>query len=564
MHPAEVLTCNCFVNSIVVADDAVVVIARILTSVVYLAVAGCFMWTWYCFTRLGYFSLVKATLMACGTTIRRALGKLRHKALASAPDSYAVKVRVVKLKMREERCGLFVKFITCYSLAWLIVDVLEFQRASVWSSDLDVESLRRTLLNRMVFPKVVSLAITFFLRTRSYCFIANAIHLHFLFSSVAQLWFFTDLQQYYSMVATSNSLRLVMAAMLGRTRFVAVLSGLYWGCQFARGKIEPIFDDGLHTDAIMFFLCVAAAEFTERSVQSMAEANVAAESSACGEVAVQKLLGIMCDAVVHLDANLVVYPPSLTLDTLLLRVTSSVGKTTRRYFPSLLSHEDEDRFMEFVNGGDGSGQSLLVRMRDDWCSLVNVQLFHQRFEDVAGAACHVIGVLEVSDAQRPSHPSPQIGAYPSGASDSSDGSDLVPLQVPQDDQLVAVWIDSTASNLRILKCTADFTNISGPLEEGAGLLDMVEEQDKASFLRWAQFLVKTEDFNEHDDASALSVRLHTQSIDVQTLCQMHHTPHAEIPWCISFSCIRRLVARRQGRQTSLSGTMARPRRRMTL
>lgn len=288
-------------------------------------------------------------------------------------------------------------------------------------------------------------------------------------------------------------------------------------------------------------------------MQFAAEAHVVAASSACGEAAVQNLLGIMCDAVVHLDDTLLVVPPSSELNALVLRAHESAGATAGPHFPSLLSREDEDRFTEFVSRGDSAGKSLHVHMRDHCASIVDAQLFHQRFEDVAGTVRHVIGVLDVSDvpdvqrvplavrsrcaasclhALDSASASGRDGSIGSG---SSNGSDLVPLQFSQDDQLVALWRDSATSNLRILSCTAIFTNISGPLEEGAGLLDMVDEGDKASFLRRVQHLVESEDFNEEDDASEFWVRLHTQGIELQTMCQMHHKMPRHMGVCRSLA-----------------------------
>lgn len=107
------------------------------------------------------------------------------------------------------------------------------------------------------------------------------------------------------------------------------------------------------------------------------------------------------------------------------------------------------------------------------------QLFHQRFEVVAGTVRHVIGVLEVSDAERAPQAVPSqlvtcslrvpssgsvSGHFGSRRSVSSDSSDLIPLQFSEDDQPIAVWIDSATWKLRIPNCTAIFTNIGDPLE----------------------------------------------------------------------------------------------------
>lgn len=53
------------------------------------------------------------------------------------------------------------------------------------------------------------------------------------------LWFFSYRLEYNSMASQSISSQLVLAAVFGRTRFLAVLNGLYLGCQVARHRVVP-------------------------------------------------------------------------------------------------------------------------------------------------------------------------------------------------------------------------------------------------------------------------------------------------------------------------------------
>ena len=121
-----------------------------------------------------------------------------------------------------------------------------------------------------------------------------------------------------------------------------------------------------------------------------------AESS---EAVVQDLLGMMCDAVVLVDVELNVVPPSRGLDVLLLRRPPTISTV---HFPSLFQEQERDRIVQFFASGDG--QSMHTNLQDEGGVVLGVQLFCKRFEDVHGHLRHVIGIVEEVDCMRPATP----------------------------------------------------------------------------------------------------------------------------------------------------------------
>ena len=63
---------------------------------------------------------------------------------------------------------------------------------------------------------------------------------------------------------------------------------------------------------------------------------------------------------------------------------------------------------------------------------------------------------------------------------------LHPFRSTDGDDLLEVQIDTTSNIFRILSCTASVTSITGPTENGTGLLDFVATFDNAALLRWVQ------------------------------------------------------------------------------
>ena len=91
----------------------------------------------------------------------------------------------------------------------------------------------------------------------------------------------------------------------------------------------------------------------------------------------------MCDAVVYLDADLVITCPCPRFDTVFRK--THVPELRGELFSSFLEAGDRQRFEDFVKRGiDGSGQSLHVEITLDSDSRVSAQLFHRCFRTIWG------------------------------------------------------------------------------------------------------------------------------------------------------------------------------------
>ena len=78
----------------------------------------------------------------------------------------------------------------------------------------------------------------------------------------------------------------------------------------------------------------------------------------------------------------------------------------------------------------------------------------------------------------------QFLTYPSGKCPSED--------------VTAVWVDTFSPNLLIQSCTASFTSISGPIENGQG--EFIKERHRARFVGWIRGTAR----NDHDGGSPLA------------------------------------------------------------
>lgn len=136
-----------------------------------------------------------------------------------APACDAPRVREIKFKMREERSGWF------GSPRWPCTHS-NFTRLASGSGDSDVGSLRSVLFDTLLLRKLLTLLISFLLRTCSYSVVAQVMDVTFVIGSAWYLWLFQDPLAYYRMTTISYAGALVWAAMLGRARLVAVVSGL--------------------------------------------------------------------------------------------------------------------------------------------------------------------------------------------------------------------------------------------------------------------------------------------------------------------------------------------------
>eukprot|EP00747_Dinoflagellata_sp_TGD_P137257 gnl/TRDRNA2_/TRDRNA2_175660_c1_seq1.p1 gnl/TRDRNA2_/TRDRNA2_175660_c1~~gnl/TRDRNA2_/TRDRNA2_175660_c1_seq1.p1 ORF type:complete len:357 (+),score=39.34 gnl/TRDRNA2_/TRDRNA2_175660_c1_seq1:72-1073(+) len=211
-------------------------------------------------------------------------------------------------------------------------------------------------------------------------------------------------------------------------------------------------------------------------------------------------------------------------------LTSAPGKTYQGLsFPDLMLGDDANRFRHYIATGlhESHAQSLNVHLRVAGGQRVQVKLLHSSFEDFNDQVRHIVGICELSDAEREDQvkmidgrlpPSPDTipsmphcllhGGAPgvrtasesgqsshyfgSGHSDGSsarcsmmDVARPLPHKsargVPPD---FAVLCDALSDDLRILKSTMEFALMCGVHPEGLGLLDWIA--DPLDFMLWFQ------------------------------------------------------------------------------
>jgi len=138
------------------------------------------------------------------------------------------------------------------------------------------------------------------------------------------------------------------------------------------------------------------------TLQEVAEQEIRSKMGQCERSAVSSLLGMMCDAVVDLDANLRMLAHEASLSTLLMHGNgrSSKGVAIRELVPP--GHEREifdESIARNVRGLEGSPTPGMfgTRIRDSIGNLLKVVIYHVPYETVTGSVHHLLGLREDSD-----------------------------------------------------------------------------------------------------------------------------------------------------------------------
>lgn len=303
---------------------------------------------------------------------------------------------------------------------------------------------------------------------------------------------------------------------------------------------------------------VCAAFMTDWGMRAVAQANVAVMVASSSEGAMKELLNIMCDAVVQVDESLMLTTSSVRLDALLLRTPHVDAES----FTSLLDDTSKGRFVEFANRNERLPQSLHVQFRGERGVFFRAQLFHVRFENVAGRVGHLIGIVEESggtpramplisaslwQTRRHSRTSATSGTdleHDSGSdrsgliSTSSSDSNFLAIQAVDREDVVALWVDTGSSNLRIRSCTASFTSYSGAMPEGQSFLKLLRRRHRASVLQWIRDAAASTGNDDADRAAhphRLAMRFRTTggAVEVEAKCNVQPTRRGTA--CLEFS-----------------------------
>jgi len=142
------------------------------------------------------------------------------------------------------------------------------------------------------------------------------------------------------------------------------------------------------------------------TLQEVAEQDIRSRMGQCQRSAVSLLLGMMCDAVVDLDANLRMMDHEASLANLLMHGPgrSSKGMGIRELVAPGRDREIFDESIaRNVRGVDGSPMPGMFgsRVRDSIGNHLKVVIYHVPYETIAGQMNHLMGLRESTDGDLP-------------------------------------------------------------------------------------------------------------------------------------------------------------------
>eukprot|EP00419_Tripos_fusus_P014308 CAMPEP_0172746282 /NCGR_PEP_ID=MMETSP1074-20121228/140120_1 /TAXON_ID=2916 /ORGANISM="Ceratium fusus, Strain PA161109" /LENGTH=363 /DNA_ID=CAMNT_0013577605 /DNA_START=628 /DNA_END=1719 /DNA_ORIENTATION=- len=238
------------------------------------------------------------------------------------------------------------------------------------------------------------------------------------------------------------------------------------------------------TYTVVFIVVALIADCIE---YSYAQAMLNAQTSEQSEAVVHRLLSSMCDAVVHLDADLIIQQRSHQLETLLLRPGSMNGLLGLPFQDCLFGDSEKDNFSHRLLGDAGSlACSMSSRMRDSFGNAIPVHFFYSSFHDlVTDRFGFIIGIREDvleerlapmtfgnrfsnRDVEADVLPLPVVATGMDGSDDSRnaeaetgiDGSSA--LSSEQNAFATAIWIDVSSPRLKVTRCSTNFKTLCGP------------------------------------------------------------------------------------------------------
>lgn len=289
----------------------------------------------------------------------------------------------------------------------------------------------------------------------------------------------------------------VISIFHAKTRFTLYLECVYLAA--ARPWLQPA---DFQRECALSLLIFTATFIYQRARDAEILATLEAKTSRNYETTADGLLSSMCDAVVHLSKDLQLSKPSTHLAALLLRSPNTINAGV--HFVDLAFNDGEkDRLVQFLERSIGDAATTHMSLKDSWGMAVRVQLFHARGIGTHDEVTHVLGVREDSEGPRAPPESelrdspaiPPRGTFETISEDRSSlsGSSSSARMVDIPRAGMGLYIDPDTYGLRILQCTTEFKQISGPECEGKYLLKWVI--NTSDFMDWAD-----ETYNKLSDA----------------------------------------------------------------
>ncbi|CAK0871030.1 unnamed protein product [Prorocentrum cordatum] len=281
--------------------------------------------------------------------------------------------------------------------------------------------------------------------------------------------------------------RIAVSIVHCRPRLTLVLGLVYVAA------VSPVYEPAdtrqeLIVSLLMFAVTASVRKSRDAEFLAMLEAKTSrnVESTAGG------LLSSVCDAVVHLSQDLLFSKPAAHLATLLLRSPTTMG-VGASFVDLAFDASEKDRLITFLKRPMYDTSTVHVSLKDSWGMQVKFQLFHAQGIDIEDEPIHIVGVKEDSDFLRVP-PESELRDRPvvsrsdafAGISEHSislSGSFSSGVLIGTKSAGMTVHINPDVDGLPILHCSAEFLNLSGPICEGAGLLQWVV--NKRAFMKWA-------------------------------------------------------------------------------
>jgi len=268
---------------------------------------------------------------------------------------------------------------------------------------------------------------------------------------------------------------------------------LMLGLMYVAG-VSPVYEPAdTRQELIVSLLVFAITASVRKSRDAEFLAVLEAKTSRSVESIAGGLLSSVCDAVVHMSRDFQFSKPAAHLATLLLRSPTTMGVGVS--FVDLAADASEkDRLTAFLERPMSDTSTVHVSLKDSWGMTVKFQLFHAHGIDIDDEPIHIVGLKEDSEELRAPPegklrdsqviPPCSLLAGISEDSISVSGSSSSGVLIGTECGGMTVHINPEGHGLPILQCSAEFLSLSGPLCEGAGLLQWVVNRD--AFMEWAE------------------------------------------------------------------------------
>eukprot|EP00928_Gymnodinium_smaydae_P004426 TRINITY_DN11508_c0_g1_i1.p1 TRINITY_DN11508_c0_g1~~TRINITY_DN11508_c0_g1_i1.p1 ORF type:complete len:649 (+),score=87.30 TRINITY_DN11508_c0_g1_i1:79-2025(+) len=205
--------------------------------------------------------------------------------------------------------------------------------------------------------------------------------------------------------------RTFVAVLLGGVRpaigHQILVSAAQWYVFSCKGLERPLDTNGFVPSPHMFLqqeftmaACTIAMTYVfEKTLDTEARATLSQKEASAGKDTAESLLSVMCDAVAHADADIVLSKPAPKLAALL---SMPADKLEGSSLHDLMSSDDATRFQTLCQAArtDRLAKALNARFLDGHSNTVNMQLFiasYQRFDDQPG---YVFGFQDADRCNR--------------------------------------------------------------------------------------------------------------------------------------------------------------------